>query len=141
MSAPQEYHYTAYPTQALCLGHSCYFFQGMNQMNEPIYEIGVPEPDTVSEWAILPEDSEWTIALRDRKFRHPRILLAYVDFVVSHNELAKNEDEKIVIPQMPTDVGLFIYDHTSMREPPEEFKEQINRLSYFVQVCTRGDFS
>jgi len=140
MSAPEEYHYTAYPTQALCLGHSCYCFQGMNQMNEPIYDIGIPESEDVSEWAILPEDSEWTIALRDRKFRHPRVLLAYVDFVVSHNELAKNEEEKIVIPQMPTSVVLFIFDHTSLREPPEEFKEQINRLRYFVEFCSRGDF-
>lgn len=141
MSGVQEYHYTAYPTQALCLGHSCYCFQGMNQMNEPIYEIGIPEPDTASEWGILPEDSDWTIALRDKKFRHPRVLLAYVDFVASHNELAKSEDEKIVIPQMPTEVSLFILDHTSLKNPPEEFKEQINRLRYFVDVCTRGDFS
>jgi hypothetical protein len=109
-------------------------------MNEPIYDVGIPDSEDVSEWAILPEDSEWTIALRDRKFRHPRVLLAYVDFVVSHNELAKNEEEKIVIPQMPTSVVLFIFDHTSLREPPEEFKEQINRLRYFVEFCSRGDF-
>ena len=54
-------------------------------MNEPIYEVGIPEADTVSEWSILPEDSEWTVSLRNLKFRHPRTLLAYIDFVFSHN--------------------------------------------------------
>jgi hypothetical protein len=140
MSAPEEYHYTAYPTQALCLGHSCYCFHGMNQMNEPIFDIGIPEPEDVSEWAILSEDSDWTIALRDRKFRHPRVLLAYVDYVFANNELAKSEEEKIVIPKMPTSVALFIFDHISLREPPEDFKNEIARLRYFVEVCSRGDF-
>jgi hypothetical protein len=140
MSSPQEYHYTAYPTQAICQGHSCYCFMGMNQMNEPIYECGMPEVEDVSEWGILPDDSEWTVALRDMKFRHPRVLLAYVDFVVVHNELAKNEDEKILIPKMPIDVSLFILNHISIKEPVEEFKDKINRLRYFVELCTRRDF-
>ena len=141
MSSPQEYHYTAYPTQALCLGHSCYCFQGMNQMNEPIYECGMPETEDVSEWAILHDDSEWTVALRDMKFRHPRVLLAYVEFVLSHNELTRTLEEKIIIPKMPTEVGLFILNHISIKEPPEEFKTQIGTLRYFVDLCTRGDFS
>jgi hypothetical protein len=141
MSGFQEYHYTAYPTQALCLGHSCYCFQGHNQMNEPIYEVETPEADTVSEWSILPDDSEWTVSLRTLKFRHPRTLLAYIDFVFSHNELATSEDEKIVIPQMPTEVSLFILNHSSLKEPPPEFKDQINRLRYFVELCSRQEVS
>ncbi len=89
-----------------------------------------------SDWKILPEDSEWTVGFRDLKFRHPRVLLAYLRFVAFHNEMATNEDETILLPLIPSSVADFILNHISFKETPKEFLDEVKCLRRYIYLLS-----
>jgi hypothetical protein len=140
MSAPQEFMFTAEPEMPQCQGEGCYCFHGRNQMdatfsddedssssdNENAYSEHYVEP-----WQILHNEVQWTIALDQLIFRHPRVLLAYFRFVLLHNEIA-SQKESILLPQIPDNVVDFILGHTSFQNPPPEFKEDVEELRTHV---------
>lgn len=139
MSSPQEYHYTATPQMPQCQGTSCYCFQGKNQFNDIFSDSDSEsecEPYTPPSngWHIA-DASDWTVALHQLNFRHPRVLLAYFRFVTLYNELA-GRDEQLWIPKIPTHVSEFILSHVSIRQTPEEFKNEVNELRFYVNSYT-----
>lgn len=90
-------------------------------------------PVASSPWKILSDDSEWTVALNDTKFRHPRVLLAYFRFVCLHNEIADAEDH-ILIPKLSKSVSDFILNHCSFHQTPVEFKGEVDALRMYVSL-------
>ncbi len=147
MSSPQEYHYTAQPSMPHCQGSSCYCFHATNQMDanysdsdsdSDVDSIACELQISSSEWHIE-TDSDWTIALNEMKFRHPRVLLAYFRFVSFTNEIAKSRQEYISIPPIPKDVKQYILNHSSFKETPSEFQEEVNNLHAWVELLSSKD--
>ena len=129
MSSHTEYYYTATPSVPSCHGKGCYCFYGSNPLNETISDT---ESEYEEEWAIL-DDCEWGVSLNETKFRHPRVLLSYFNFVANHNELAP-EEEKIEIPTIPKYVLTYILDHISLKEPCSDFLPEITLLKSYLTM-------
>ena len=140
MSAPQEFMFTAQPEMPQCQGENCYCFFGRNQMDATFSDDESSKANSEppiqiyhgdDEWQILEKEPDWAISLLQTKFRHPRVLLAYFRFINLHNEIA-NEEERMNVPEIPTHVVDFIFQHISIREPPAEFKNEIEELKMHV---------
>lgn len=95
-------------------------------------------PFPLTGWHIV-DKKNWTVALNELKFRHPRVLLAYFRFVSLHNEIAEDSEEAIHLPHMPKDVKNFILNHISLREPPAEFEDEVNDLRSWVLLISKEE--
>ena len=101
-------------------------------MDAPIEESDASDFPPPDPWQILDKEPEWAVSLFSLRFRHPRVLLAYFRFVWMHNEIAK-EGEHIEVPEIPHDVCDFILSHTSIQDPPAEFKNEVDELKSHVE--------
>lgn len=59
--------------------------------------------------------------------RHPRVLLAFLRFVALQNEVAR-EGEAITIPMITSAMAEKIMNHSSIKNPPIEFLDDIDEL-------------
>jgi len=59
--------------------------------------------------------------------RHPRVLLAFLRFVALQKEVAQ-EGEEIVLPTLTSEMAEKIMNHSSIKNPPIEFLDDIDEL-------------
>ena len=103
---------------------------------------GEPEVYPEAGWDVLdPAEHTWCVSalvpdlfLR-LDFRHPRVLLHFLRFVSSYNELAP-EGEEIHLPAIPRLVAQEIYEHRAVSEVPEEFQVEAEELRRHVSRNT-----
>lgn len=113
----------------------------------PPFEIppgGEPEEEVPPEagWGVLDSAQDtWCVSalvpdltLR-LDFRHPRVLLHFLRFVSSYNEIAP-EGEEIHLPAIPRLVAQEIYEHRAVSEVPEEFQVEAEELRRHVSRNT-----
>lgn len=75
----------------------------------------------VTDWGfLLPTISRGTA-------RHPRVVLNFLRYVDSHNEISKTE-EFIFLKPIPQHIYDQIINHSSIQDPPEEFKTDVREL-------------
>jgi len=64
--------------------------------------------------------------------RHPRVLLNFLRYIDSHNEIAQT-DEYIFLKPIPPHVFQEIIKHTSIQHPPPEFETDVLELLYRLE--------
>lgn len=99
-------------------------------MDAPVSDDETETREFYEDWRIMTE-ADWGVSLRTKRFRHPRVLLAYFRFVCLHNEIALHGEE-IEVPEIPHHVVDFILAHPSFKDPPAEFKSDIEELKEHV---------
>ena len=75
-------------------------------------------------------DMNWEVKLPDLQnltARHPRVLLAYLEFIEMYNEIAA-PDEIVMIPAFSAFEKSMIESHSSLQTGPREFRVEIGRL-------------
>ena len=83
------------------------------------------------------DDGEWCLGLRCNDLalrldmRHPRVVLNFLRFVESYNELAPHGEE-IHVPYIPQEQVAMILNHDSVVNPPPEFAEEVAELRSLV---------
>lgn len=110
-------------------------------------EEGVPPPAGEPEepeagWALQDEHSEsWCLSalvpdlsLR-LDMRHPRVLLNFLRFVHTYNELAP-EGEEIHLPPISTAIAEAIRTHPGIENAPPEYEEETGELRYLLAANT-----
>ena len=65
--------------------------------------------------------------------RHPRILLSFFRFLMDLNEEAY-EDEKVMLPEIPSDVLEAIGDFLERHPPAPEFAKELAELHYYLNL-------
>ena len=76
------------------------------------------------------EDDEWGFlspTITRGTFRHPRVLLNFLRYIDSHNEVA-NTDEYIFLKAIPRHIYEKMIKHTSIQNPVPEFETDVNEL-------------
>ena len=100
---------------------------------EPEEEAGWGIQDPLPEsWCVSAVVPDLTLRL---DFRHPRVLLHFLRFVSSYNEIAP-EGEEIHLPAIPREVAQEIYQHSAVNEVPEEFQIEAKELRNLVRRHT-----
>lgn len=61
--------------------------------------------------------------------KHPRVLLDFLRFIDSYNEVAEPGD-LLMMRAIPNEVIRYILSHRSIRETPPEFRDQVNELKW-----------
>ncbi len=137
-------HYTA-TSSGPCAGRNCYCFYGSNPLDydmssiedadsvdlSPIEQINTTEMDVDDS---VTEDT-WAFSVNNIVFYHPRVLLAYFRFVDLQNEICSWED-MVHIPPIHPHTAAAMKNHTSIREPPEEFLHEIRDLVSYIDRHT-----
>jgi hypothetical protein len=102
---------------------------------EPILAEAYEAPHPGGEAAAEPDEWVFSVMVNDLAMqldmRHPRVLLALLEFVDAYNRLAP-AGEDIHIPKMPRSVRDKILSHSSVVTPPPEFINEVARLRYLV---------
>ena len=65
--------------------------------------------------------------------RHPRVVLNFLRFVKSYNEVAP-QGEEIKLPPIELPETFLIFDHESVRHPPPEFVDDVAELCHLVNL-------
>ena len=100
--------------------------------------IPLPESDTEEEhWCVSVKCADLALRL---DMRHPRVILNFLRFVHSYNELAP-ADEMINLPCIEAAAYKTIVSHESVTNPPLEFQDQVCELHYLLDrhVCQCPD--
>jgi hypothetical protein len=63
--------------------------------------------------------------------RHPRVILNFLRFVETYNELA-SPDQKIYLPAFPESIYQYIVAHPGVAEPVPEFYEEVAELRHLL---------
>jgi hypothetical protein len=88
-----------------------------------------PAPAAAEGWCLAVNCADLALRL---DMRHPRVVLDFLRFVDSYNELAPYGEE-IHLPYMETDAVNIILSHESVANPPPEFADQVAELRARVE--------
>jgi hypothetical protein len=75
-------------------------------------------------------DMNWKVKLPDLQnltARHPRVLLAYLEFIEAYNDISPSE-ENIMLPAISPLERLTIQSHSTLQTTPRAFRIEISRL-------------
>jgi len=75
-------------------------------------------------------DMNWKVKLPDLQnltARHPRVLLAYLDFIEAYNEVA-SPDERVMLNAISPSQRHMIESHSTFQTSPRAFRPEISRL-------------
>lgn len=87
-----------------------------------------PSDDEGNDWGVSITCSDLALRL---DMRHPRVVLNFLRFVSSYNELAP-EDEQINLPYLESDMRDTILSHSSVVNPAPEFASEVAELRDLV---------
>lgn len=88
------------------------------------------EPAEEEEWCLSATVPELALRL---DMRHPRVILHFLRFVSTYNELAP-PGEEIHLPAIPQSISDYIFAHTSLVTPPAEFASEIAELRALINT-------
>ena len=139
---PEEFHFHQPPTIQIPQNTHLYFDEDGNEISREQFLENMVQEEAQLKQGKQEETNAFAIMLPtiNHRFtlRHPRVLLNFLRFLDSYNEVAA-PDEVFMIQAIPKEVQDSILNHISLRRTPPEFEREVNELK--ARLARHADLS